>query len=845
VGLEIDRDRFDAADYRRFAARLERSLRALRELLDRPGFGEGPSSLGAELELFLVDATSRPLPLNRVVLRETVDPRLTVELDRFNLECNLRPSPLSGRPFTALRREFEDAIVEARRAARAHRGRVAMIGILPTLRTQDLDRSAMTDLPRYRALTAALQRLRPRPFRMSIDGDEPLEVARGDVTFEGANTSLQIHLRVAPADFEGVFNGVQLASAPALAVAGNSPTFLGHRLWEETRVALFQQAVDDRGVVPGRVARVGFGTGWVTEGPYQLFAESIALHQPLLPILGEEDPLDRVRAGGVPALEEMRLHQSTIWSWNRAVYDPADGGHLRIEMRGLPAGPTIVDMLANTAFLVGLGLGLAPAAARWIRGLPFELAEHNFYQAARRGLDAELAWPRAAGEPAELVPARELVARLLAIARGGLDRAGLDPAESRQLLDVIAARRAGGQTGACWQRRTLECLEPRLGRERALDAMLERYLVCSREGRPVHGWPLEVEEGTLLVLVAPPPEELPETPAALLRWLGGPAFLRLAGSDRTRVRAVSSLLHGNEPSGLRAVHAYLRSGATPAVDVVFFIGAVEAALAPPGFAYRQLPGAADLNRCFLPPYEGRQGEIAREALGLLRGSRPEALVDLHNNTGHSPVYAVGPRAGRPELEIAALFADRYVHSDLRLGALVEATRDAFPSVTIECGRAGDPAADAVAREGLARFLGAPELGARTPVPGLQIVIDPIRVRIRSGVRLAVGQRPDPAADLTLAEEIDRHNFERLEAGYTIGWLREGANWPLEALDAEGRDVSKALFSARAGRLRTRGTMIPIMMTTDPRIALDDCLFYAVSPASPDGPGFPMGKRADR
>jgi hypothetical protein len=193
LGTEIDRERFDAGDYARFAARLEDSLEALARLLARPGFGEGPRSLGAELELFLVDAEGGPLPLNEAVLRETVDPRITVELDRFNLECNLRPTPLAGRPFSALAREIA-----------VHRGRIALIGILPTLRVGDLQPSAMTDSPRYRALSAALQRLRREPFRVRIDGADPLDISCEAVTFEGANTSLQIHLRLPPREFADV-----------------------------------------------------------------------------------------------------------------------------------------------------------------------------------------------------------------------------------------------------------------------------------------------------------------------------------------------------------------------------------------------------------------------------------------------------------------------------------------------------------------------------------------------------------------------------------------------------------------------------------------------------------------
>lgn len=831
MGTEIERERFSEAEFQGFRERLERSLDALRELLARPGFGEGPRSLGAELELFLVDSEARPLPLNQAVLRETVDPRITVELDRFNLECNLRPAALAGRPFAALRDEMQGALGELRRAAAPHRGRIALVGILPTLHPHHLQRSAMTDSPRYRALSAALQRLRRSPFRVRIDGLDPLDVSCDDVTFEGANTSLQVHLRVGPGEFGAVYNAVQLATGPALAVAGNSPTFLGHRLWEETRIALFKQAVDPRGTARGRLPRVGFGTDWVSGGAWQLFAESVALHEPLLPILSDDDPLERVRAGGVPALPEMRLHQGTVWSWNRAIYDPSDGGHLRVEMRGLPAGPGVEDMLANIAFLVGLALGLAPEVSGWTARLPFPAAEHNFYRAAQRGLDAQLAWPPGPGQEARLVAARELVGRLLPIARRGLEEAGVDAGDSEPLLEIVASRARSGRTGAAWQREMLARLEPRVGRPRALEAMLQRYMAHSEAGSPVHQWPDEAPEGELCVVEAPSAATLPESPEAFLAWLGRPAWLRLAGRDRSRTRAVSTLLHGNEPSGLRAVHAYLRSGAVPAVDTIFFIGAVDAALAAPGFAHRQLPGARDLNRCFLAPPPGREGRLAREALALLRAAAPEALVDLHNNTGHNPPYGVGPRAGPLERRLVSLFGRRFVASDLALGALVEATASHFPSVTIECGRAGDAAADRVARDGLARLLEAEDL-AGLACPPLELYGDPLRVRMRAGARLAVAARPQAGADLTLDGEVDRHNFERLAAGHCLGWVREGAGLPVEARDAIGRERSADLFEVGGGELRTRCPLVPIMMTTDPAIAAQDCLFYAVTPLPP-------------
>jgi len=336
-----------------------------------------------------------------------------------------------------------------------------------------------------------------------------------------------------------------------------------------------------------------------------------------------------------------------------------------------------------------------------------------------------------------------------------------------------------------------------------------------------------------------PREQVPACVEDFLLWLGGPATLRVPGRDASRVRVVATLLHGNEPSGVRAVHEWLREGGPPATDVLFFVANVEAALAPPGFAHRALPGRPDWNRRFDDRFDDREARIARALRERVARLRPEALVDLHNTTGWSPPYAVGSGVDAPRLALCALFGDRYVHNRLRLGALTESLEGVCPAVTVECGRAGDPSADAAARDGLVRFLSREEVATGRPERDVTVLVDPLRIHLRPGLRVAFADEAEPDAELTIPRDLDRHNFEALPAGSAIGWLAPGAPWPLEAADADGDDASRRWFSAEGGVLQTRREVIPIMMTTDPAIAKSDCLFYVVrrgeaSAASPRG-----------
>lgn len=492
MGLDIQHTQFTVDDYRRFGERLERNLEKLRQTLAVPGFGEGAGSLGAELELYIVDRQGRPALLNEELQAAAQDPQLTLELNRYNLEYNLTPVATAGDPLRALEQEILHKLKQLRHLAAERDARIVPIGILPTLQLQDFGPSCLTGKPRFAALVEQLIARRGRQFRIDINGRHPLRLEMDDITLEGANTSFQVHHRVAPRHFADTFNAMQAVTPLAVAIAGNSPTLFGHCLWQETRIPLFKQSIDTR--LPDRYswnepARVNFGQGWVRREAAELFVEAVRLYRPLLPVCAEALAATGESAQP-PQVPELQLHQSTVWLWNRPVYDASGGGHLRIEMRALPAGPTAADMVANAAFLIGMAEGLRPTINTWLPALPFNFAEHNFYRAAQYGLDARLVWPRDRQCACEEQTAAAIIAAMLPVARRGLVAIGIDDASISHYLSIIERRLANGQTGARWQLARLA----QSGAETRPDAtdlraMLEAYMEYGADNDPVAEWP--------------------------------------------------------------------------------------------------------------------------------------------------------------------------------------------------------------------------------------------------------------------------------------------------------------------------------------------------------------------
>ncbi|WP_238018606.1 glutamate-cysteine ligase family protein [Dactylosporangium sp. AC04546] len=489
MGKDVETREFSREDRMRYRDKVRQCLDAFARMLAESSFEDGRGMSGLEIELNLVDEDYDPALRNQRVLDALADPAFVTELGQFNIEINVPPQQLRDEGLA----RFEAQVRESLNAAEEHAAgvdtRLAMIGILPTLRRDQLTPDVLSANPRYALLNEQIFTARGEDLLIAIDGVERLHVRCDSIAPEAACTSVQFHLQVPPQQFAAHWNAAQAIAAAQVALGANAPFLFGRELWRETRIPLFEQATDTRaeelksqGVRP----RVWFGERWITS-IFDLFEENVRYFPALLPICEEEDPIAALDAGEVPHLGELRLHNGTVYRWNRPIYDVVDGRpHVRVENRVLPAGPTVVDSMANAAFYFGLVHRLAEQDRPVWTQMSFGVAEENFHTAARHGIDASLFWPGLGS-----VPVTELVLRrLLPLAYEGLDGWGVAPAHRDRLLGIIEQRCLAHRNGASWQVETVHAIEGAgpVGRDDTMRKLLQEYLPRMHSNVPVHEW---------------------------------------------------------------------------------------------------------------------------------------------------------------------------------------------------------------------------------------------------------------------------------------------------------------------------------------------------------------------
>jgi len=486
----------DPTVLREFTNHLIQDVRALELMLHEDMFETGVRRIGAEQELFMVDERGEPAPIIEEVLERNSDERIVTELTKFNLEFNMDPLTYGGDCFQHMERTTAELIEKVRALTGELDSDIAMTGILPTAHLSDFALDYMTPRARYYALNDALGRLRGGPGQYQIQGVDELFLKHDSIMLEGCNTSFQTHFQVSPDEFPRYYNIAQVVAAPCLAAATNSPLLFGKRLWRETRIALFQQAVDTRSsnlYLREMRPRVQFGSDWVDESVLEIFKEDISRFRVLLTMELDEQPLEVLEDGGVPNLMALQLHNGTVYRWNRACYGITEGKpHLRIENRVLPSGPTVIDEIANAVFWYGLVAGLAREYEDVSRDMDFDDARRNFVAAARNGLASQFVWLDGSKKPAHELILESLIPR----AEEGLRTSDINSSDIDRYLGIIQNRVETQQTGSQWQLDSMARMKGVGSRAERLGALTRAMVQRQRQGDPVHEWSLAtLEEG--------------------------------------------------------------------------------------------------------------------------------------------------------------------------------------------------------------------------------------------------------------------------------------------------------------------------------------------------------------
>ncbi|HKP80740.1 MAG TPA: CBS domain-containing protein [Pyrinomonadaceae bacterium] len=473
-----------------FMKALLEDLRALAFMLEDGRFESGVKRIGAEQEMFLIDRYLRPAPVSLEVLKHANDTRLTTEIARFNLEANLTPLKLEHDCFNRMEQELAELIALARNSAATQDADVLLSGILPTLQKSDLTLDNLAPIARYHELNRGVIRLRGGPLSIHIKGLDELHLTHDNIMMESCNTSFQVHFQSNAREFANQYNTAQAITAPVLAVAVNSPLLFGQRLWEETRVALFQHSTDERSrpqLARNQPTRVNFGDQWLRNSVVELFHDQITRFRPIMIAQPEENPFAVLARGETPSLAALRIHNGTVWRWNRACYGVTEGvPHLRIENRALPSGPTIVDEIANAAFFTGLMLALPQAYGDVASRMAFDDAKLNFFRAARHGLDAQFQWIDGQSYSASSL----ILDQLLPLARQGLSSSQVTSEDIDKYLGIIEERASSRQTGARWITNSLSASGASAAKDASRRRLTAEILANQKQGSPVHRWPI-------------------------------------------------------------------------------------------------------------------------------------------------------------------------------------------------------------------------------------------------------------------------------------------------------------------------------------------------------------------
>lgn len=474
-----------------FERHILNDIHAMEKMLKDGLFEIDTTRIGAEQEFCLVDKYAKPVGKNIELLEKLDENFFTTELARFNLEINATPQIFSGKCLSDLEKELQKNYTKATKEAEKMGIQTVLSGIVPTIRKFDFTMDNLTPFERYHALCDAINKIRGKNYELRIQGIDELQSKHDTPLLEAANTGFQVHLQINPDEFVDMYNISQAITGPVLSSATNSPFLFGKRLWQETRIALFTQSVDtrvyaehNRDVSP----RVTFGDHWIKNSILDIYKEDLVRYRVLLNTEINENVFEMLESGKAPKLMALQVHNGTVYRWNRPCYGVGANGkaHLRIENRVLPAGPTIVDEIANAALWLGLMVGMKNQYGDITKYMEFDDAKSNFLKAASNGLETKFNWFKHKSYHASDL----LLNELIPLAEEGLKNKKVVKTDIDKYMDILKERIETGKTGSKWMLKSYGKLIKETNKEEVLAAITASSIKNQKTMKPAHQWEL-------------------------------------------------------------------------------------------------------------------------------------------------------------------------------------------------------------------------------------------------------------------------------------------------------------------------------------------------------------------
>lgn len=470
MGSEISHREFTEHDFIAFEKALVSEMAYIQTLFDKGAQAfANDYRIGYELEVCILDAKNQPNPINTKILDEIDSPLFTNELAKYDMEINGHVFALNADAPQELEQDFSSLWQTAQYITSKHGAKLGLFGVLPSLELEHFNKKKyQSDMHRYTLVSQRMRELRHESVKLSFEGQDKVTLEKNDVMLEALGTSLQIHLQIPFYKAVAYYHASLLASVILVGFGANSPLVLGKRAWHESRIPIFEQSVDTRDKQRREnndETRVHFAHGYIDTW-FELFEQN-----EMFKIIFAD-----VKDTPTEQLHHFNLHNGTIWRWIRPILDKdKDGLHtLRLELRALPAGPTLIDTQINLWFFIGLIEGLVKGKTD-ITNIPFEMLKSDFYEAAKYGLES------AFHEPQNLQSTSLrtwILNEGLTLTKEGLTSFGID---ADLYIEAIRARASSGQNGASWQL-------AHYNKYGSIPKLMEAYMHNAEQNKPIYTW---------------------------------------------------------------------------------------------------------------------------------------------------------------------------------------------------------------------------------------------------------------------------------------------------------------------------------------------------------------------